>query len=274
MSKKMSLIGLGLVAALPLAAQAIPSTFTMNLTQGYGASPSLAGGVFVSTYDTIITPLTATFTIDTLPGQANLDPTKQQTMTLNGSWSYKPFALGGQAFPGVDMTWTYSNAVFSLNPVPGTAIAGGFYPGPSGLCPAGGFCVDSEYRTNATGGVDAAGYNLNLPGLAETIGGLAAYQAASAAALIGGTVTCVTGLGAACAAGLTGPIDIVNVNLTANASAGFAVVPGSRVELAWISNSGMSAYGLTGQVVPVPTAVWLFGSAVGLLGVIRRRMVG
>ncbi len=34
-----------------------------------------------------------------------------------------------------------------------------------------------------------------------------------------------------------------------------------------------SALNITGTVVPVPAAVWLFGSALGLLGVARRRMV-
>jgi hypothetical protein len=35
--------------------------------------------------------------------------------------------------------------------------------------------------------------------------------------------------------------------------------------------SGSSGYTYTFSVVPVPAAVWLFGSALGLLGVARRQ---
>ena len=40
----------------------------------------------------------------------------------------------------------------------------------------------------------------------------------------------------------------------------------------WIDSGNEHAFRLDGTVVPIPTAVWLFGSALGLIGVTRRKL--
>lgn len=40
----------------------------------------------------------------------------------------------------------------------------------------------------------------------------------------------------------------------------------------WIDSGNEHAFRLDGTVVPIPTAVWLFGSALGLIGVMRRKL--
>lgn len=52
-----------------------------------------------------------------------------------------------------------------------------------------------------------------------------------------------------------------------------AIVPGGIVRIVMTSASGNTMYVLEGTttLIPVPAAVWLFGSALGLLGWVRRR---
>ncbi len=52
---------------------------------------------------------------------------------------------------------------------------------------------------------------------------------------------------------------------------------GMGVRLAFLGSGGADAYSFTGrfeivEAVPVPAAVWMFGSALGVLGALRRRM--
>ena len=64
-------------------------------------------------------------------------------------------------------------------------------------------------------------------------------------------------------------------NLTLwNANGGITGVPGSCVGFPGAANLACNgAHWMTFSTVPVPAAVWLFGSAMGLLGVARRRAV-
>ena len=41
----------------------------------------------------------------------------------------------------------------------------------------------------------------------------------------------------------------------------------------WLNESGTNDFLVTATLIPVPAAVWLFGSALGALGVWRRRKV-
>ena len=50
------------------------------------------------------------------------------------------------------------------------------------------------------------------------------------------------------------------------------IVPGGIVRIIMMSSTGNTVYVVEGSVIPVPAAAWLFGSALGLLAWVRRRV--
>ncbi len=274
MSKKYSLIGLGLAAALPLAAQAVTVSYTTNL-QGWGGSSAAAGGV-QSTAGLVPTNLTAVVTISTLPSSTTLDPAGPNSIVLNGSLSNVNLA----APPFARYTWTFTNATYNIAAGPG--YDSGFYagaaPGPGqnfgGFCTPAMFCLDSGWNANPVGGA-ATGAGTTLNPAVDTFGGLlaAGYQTTSALTLAGGTVSCVNALMAACAATVDGTVwDAFSARMTMNfGGPGPVSVVGGTLAMSMIGSSSVFSVSSV-SAVPVPAAVWLFGSALGVFGLVRRRI--
>jgi hypothetical protein len=158
-------------------------------------------------------------------------------------------------------------------------------------------CTGCGVATAVTSGVansavvlDDVSWIWNAGGTAYTIGFDATTTLASGTSLAMSNNTCVQTLGSACTPGnvrsnLVGPnfyTGIANDNLTSCTNDRCRVdvsLSGSTLTVVLkraLSESGTSTAAQTytmsfTQVVPVPAAVWLFGSALGLMGLARRK---
>lgn len=260
MFKKLSIASLALAAALPMIGNAATVSFSTNLNSGWTATPNSGGGAFTSALQTA--SISVTGSISTLPSSSTIDLAGPNSITLNGTFAnlsgFSPFA---------DYYYTFTNATYTWQ-----GGAGNSYNmfGPCGPSPA---CVQTLWTTNTAGATSPSG--LVMTPASQNLSAYMPSQSASGITLVSGTVTCITGFSAACAAGREGNIfDIMNLDLSLNAAAGFAVIPAfTKLSLGQVSTSGQSAIVLTTAQVPVPAALWLFGSALGLLSVARRRGV-
>ncbi len=213
------------------------------------------------------------------------------SITLNGQWNSQ-FAFNP---PNTQQVFTYTNATFglfgdnsyfandflALAPQfisTGTSTLGelaDFGPAagyPGGTCPLidfGGIanCASAAPQIEfAPGTTVFNGVDSNFPTLAD----------AGWHPLLSGTASQQT---------LNGGADLTDLNHD-NGLDGFyfeggldtnvpgAIVPGGIVRIVMTSTTGNTMYVLEGTTIapiPVPAAVWLFGSALGLLGWVRRR---
>lgn len=289
MKKYLAVLLLGLTATASYAQSTI--AFSVNFDTFYSASGSFAPTL--EEYETTL-PITLTGNVVLTAVASGTQLTGGNALnyiTLDGSWN-SAFAFNP---PNTQQVWDYDNATFglygdnsyfandffALNPQPintGTSIAGelsdwgvdALTPGP---CPypdfSGGFnCVSAEPQlTFEQGTVVFNGTDSNFPTLAD----------AGWHSLLSGSTSRET---------LNGGADLPDLDHD-NGLDGFyfeggldtgvpgAIVPGGIVRIVMTSTSGNTMYvleGTTAAPVPVPAAVWLFGSALGLMAWMRRRI--
>jgi hypothetical protein len=284
--KKLLAVGiLGLIATPAFAQSTI--TFNVNFNKVYTAA-----GAPVPTLTEIPTDpinLTGTVTLTAIASATQLTGGADlNNIVLNGSWNtvsiFNP--------PNTQQVFTYDNAVFSLfgdnayfaneftDPLPqpiytGTSVLGQLSDdGPAslygGTCPNTSFsilnCQSPEPLIRFEPGLEVFnGVDSNFPTLAD----------AGWHALISGSATQET---------LNGGTPLTDLSHD-NGLDGFffeggldtnvegAIVPGGIVRIVMTSASGNTMYVVEGttSVIPIPAAAWLFASALGLLGWIRRR---
>jgi hypothetical protein len=288
--KKLAAIAALSAVALSANAQQY-STVNFDVTDAWAGSSSIAGGAFnqgdgVNNSVTILSPISIEAVVGTNTGNfASLQ------LTINGSWESR--VLNPFAPASATNIFTYNNAVFETS----VGVAN-IAPGNQGFTedcatyggPAGNSCLQVAYTTNSSGNpltfglifgnepaTDTAGNDYDLDysqGL--VLGNVQDWSSPRDFALTGGSITCLNKVGASCGTGATwqtSGLDQFYLSLVADQSAGFAIYDAS-LSLGWKSDTGGTGYGLQAAlaVVPVPAAVWLFGSAVGLLGFARRRL--
>ncbi len=274
MFRRISMIGLGLAAALPLAAQAVTSTFMTNL-EGWGGSNAAAGGA-QSTTGLSATNLTAVITVSALPSSTTLDPAGPNTIVLNGTLANTNPTVP----PFAQYTWTFTNATYNITAGPGydTGFYSGAAPGAGqnfgGFCTPAMFCLDSGWNANPTGGA-ATGGGTTLDPAVDTFGSLlaAGYQNTSALTLASGTASCVTALATACAATVNGSVwDAFSIRMTMNFGGPGPVSPvGGTLALSMIGTSSVFSLASTAAPIPVPAAAWLVAPALLAAGRFARR---
>lgn len=242
--------------------------------------------------------LTGTVTITTASASTQVvGASANNNIVLNGSWNTE-FMFNP---PNTRQTFTYTDAVFDLSGFPDAWVANEFfadYPQPffsgtsiDGLLadwgPAslyGGTCPFTDFGTNCNSANPFQDFPEGLAvwdpaangGLGEAL--LPEYANAGFHALVSGSAT-ATDIGSPSLShdnGLDGLY--FDTNLCAGgdlALCGGLPVAEGIVRIVMTSESGATMYVVTGtiagNVVPVPAAVWLFGSALGLLGWVRRR---
>ena len=293
MKKYLAGLALSLVATTSFAQSVI--TFDVEFTRVLEASgafaPNLveiANGPF-NPGDPVSPPsLTGTVTISAVTSSNQLTTVGLNQIVLDGSWSTK----SGFSPSAGWSTHTYNNAVFDLysqgvgapgtpnsfiatdfvsdpNFWPtfgGTAVDGllsdhgpaSAYPG--GTCPYFFGCLSANPAIDFAEGTQVfdSGTGAEFPTLAD----------AGWHPLIGGSYSQTnpsSGLGhdnGLDGFDFDGVLDVPN---------GSQILPGGTVRIVMTSTSGETMYVVEGTIVPVPAAVWLFGSALGLLGWIRRR---
>lgn len=289
-------------AALSLMATAsfAQSTITFDVT--FNKLLQASGGFLPSLYDSTNDPLgfgstspafsiAGTVTLSAAPSSTWLTNAGPNTLTLNGSFS--------DNWPGVSpastwLTHTYNNATFDLfqtggkfannftlpNPQPifiGTSASGLLSDhGPAalygGTCPFPAFgtfnCASAQPALAFGSGFQVFSGGALYPGL----GNLGQHD------LIGGSyVRSGNGSGSNFDIGHDNGLDgfyfsgqLCTGTLTA---CGGQIAGGGVVRVVMTSATGNTFYVLEGTVVPVPAAVWLFGSALGVLGLARRRRI-
>ncbi len=273
MFRRISMIGLGLAAALPLAAQAVTVSYTTNL-EGWGGSNAANGGA-QSTDGLTSTNLTAVVTISTLPSSTTLDPVGPNSIVLNGTLQNTNAAVP----PFARYTWTFTNATYNIAAGPG--YDSGFYSGAApgagqnyaGFCTPADFCLDSGWNANPVGGA-STGAGTTLNPAVDTFDGLVAagYQNTSALTLASGTASCVTALGSACAATVNGTVwDAFSARMTMNFSSSPVSVAGGTLVLSMIGTSSVFSLASVAAPVPVPAAAWLVAPALLAAGRFARR---
>ena len=288
MKKIIAVLMLSLLATASYAQSTI--TFNVEFNKFYAASGSFVPDL--QEFETDPITLTGTVVLTAVASGTQLTGGNDLNyITLDGTWN-SVFAFNP---PGTQQVFTYENAkfglfgdpaffandFFALNPQPistGTAVDGllsDFGPAadlPGGTCPyfdgGGAFnCASAnpqipwEAGTTVFNGVDS-----NFPEFAD----------AGWHPLLEGTATQQT---------LNGGADLPDLSHD-NGLDGFyfeggldtsvpgAIVEGGIVRIVMASSTGNTIYVLEGttSVVPVPAAVWLFGSALGLLAWVRRRV--
>lgn len=270
-------------------------TFDVEFNTVYAASGSFAPdlvatapGPFNNNQPIPAVNLTGQVTLSTVVSSNQLAPSPAvNTLTLNGDWTsesgFEPsntwsthtyngavFDFGG-GFPNayvatdfiqpVDWPLLASTAANGLMADHGQALAG--------ACPFFFGCLSPEgFQPDLfAGGTQIFDATLNggLGGAA-----LPTYANAGFNPLIGGTYTpgnVSAGLGS------DNGLDAIAFDFTLEG--GQIPGAGGTVRFAVFSDTGTTAYMVEGtilpQVIPVPAAAWLFGSALGLLGWVRRR---
>jgi hypothetical protein len=243
--------------------------------------------------------LTGTVTITTASASTQVVGTStNNNIVLNGSWNTE-FAFNP---PNTRQTFTYEDAVFDLSGFPDSWVANEFfddYPqpffsgtsidgvladwGPASLY--GGTCPFTDFSTNCQSANPFQDFPEGLPVWDAAAGGglgaplLPEYADAGFHALVSGTAT-ATDIGTPSLSHDNGLDGIYfDTNLCAGgdlALCGGLPVAEGIVRIVMTSASGQSMYvvegTIAGNVVPVPAAVWLFGSALGLLAWVRRRV--
>lgn len=288
MKKYLAGLTLSLLASASFAQSVV--TFDVDFHTVYAASggfaPNLtatAPGPFNGDQPVPDVNLTGTLVLSTIVSTAQLAPPPAvSTLTLNGSWTSE----SGFEPTNTWSTQTYDDAVFDFNapdsfiavdfvssgadwPTLGGTAANGLMSdqGPAdlygGTCPFFFGCSSAEPQELFPGGTQIFDPDAD--------GGLGAsnfptYGDAGNHALISGSVTednVQGGLGSA--NGLDAiAFDFILVN-------GQVPQLGGTVRFLVFSDTASTAYMVEGTIVPVPAAVWLFGSALGLLGWVRRR---
>ena len=259
--------------------------FTPNLTPIVVGAP---GGPFSPTGG-VAPSLTGTVTISAVPSATQIaGGTAVNNIVLNGSWStqsgFSPsngWSVHSYTNAEFDLysqdptpSYTYTEFVFPPTPTDwiirtGTAIDGLLSDsGPNTPCPEnGGFAGFGCFSTNPmiqfqSGLAVWNGASSNFPTLAD----------AGWHPLVSGSYSQTNaGSGLGHDNGLDG--FFMDTILDTNTN---TIAPGGKVRIVMTSTSGNTMYVVEGTVVssviPVPAAVWLFGSALGLLGFVRRRV--
>ena len=277
------------------------SSISFNVT--FNKLLQASGGFLPNLYDSTNDPLgfgstspafsiTGNVTLSAVPSSTFLTNAGPNTITLNGSFS--------DNWPGVSpastwLTHTYNNATFDLFQTGGKFANNFVVPDPqpifigtsaNGLLsdhgPAsqfGGVCPFPAFGVFNCGSADPAltfgsGFQVfSGSALYPTLGNLGQHD------LIGGSYV-------RSGAGSGGNLSIAHDNgldgfyfsgqLCGGANnapcGGQTIAPGGVVRVVMTSATANTYYVLEGTVVPVPAAAWLMGSALGLLGLARRRL--
>ncbi len=238
-----------------------------------------------------VTPpnLTGTVTLSAVPSSNQLSTAGLNQIVLNGTWSSKSgfspssgwsdhaydnavFDLYSQGVgtPGTPASYTATDFVSDPNTWPifgGTAVDGLISDhGPASLY--GGNCPYLFGCLSANPAIDFAEGTTVF----DTGTSMAVFPTLADAGwhpLVGGSYSQTNpGSGLGHDNGLDGfyfetALDVPN---------GSVPLPGGAVRIVMTSTSGSTMYVVEGRVVPVPAAVWLFGSALGLLGWVRSRV--
>jgi hypothetical protein len=292
MKKYLAGLFLSLFASVSFAQSVI--TFDVQFTRVLEASGAfapdlveIADGPF-NPGDPVTAPtLTGTVTLSAVPSSNQLTTAGLNQIVLNGSWSSKSGFSPSSGWS----THTYNNAVFDLYSqgagTPGTPASylatdfvsdPDFWPtfggtaidglisdhGPQTTCPFFFGCLSAnpaltfeEGTTVFDTGTSTAVYpTLADAGWHPLVSASSTYSQTNASSGLGHD----NGLDGFYYEGV---LDVANNS---------QILPGGIVRIVMTSETGNTWYVVEGTIVPVPAAAWLFGSALGLLAWMRRRI--
>lgn len=296
MKKIIAVLMLSLLATASYAQSTI--TFNVEFNQFYAASAGFVPAL--SAFDTDPVTLTGTVVLTAVASGTQLTGGNEANyITLNGEWN-SAFSFNPA---NTQQVFTYENATFGLfgepayfandvtSPAPqflatGTAVDGLLSDlGPAsqfgGTCPLFDFggainCASANPQITFEEGLEINEItdDSTFPPATEPL-----YPTLADAGwhpLISGSATQETLNGGAPLTDLShdNGLDGFYFEGGLDTNVPGAIVPGGIVRIVMTSASGSTMYVLEGttSVVPVPAAVWLFGSALGLLAWVRRRV--